>query len=160
MELLRWVGFPPRKRATRGFAVRVCSFRVYRRQTIPYRMDGRVPHHSTGNRIPYGPDCNQMEWRRSSRLLASRFKSGFWRIFSGVRELQSLVRDRAPLQAQNVADIVLIHSPGRLRALFRPTHDGPLDVPRREFLNEGRDRRIMVAHGRNLAHAFPLHMVQ
>src|SRR5580693_3997298 len=32
MELLRWVGFPPRKHATRGFAVRVCSFRVYRRK--------------------------------------------------------------------------------------------------------------------------------
>jgi hypothetical protein len=37
MELLRWVGFPPRKRATRGFGVRVCSFRVYRRQTFPYQ---------------------------------------------------------------------------------------------------------------------------
>jgi hypothetical protein len=43
MELLRWVGFPPRKRATRGFGVRVCSFRVYRRQTFPYQIMEEFP---------------------------------------------------------------------------------------------------------------------
>ena len=97
---------------------------------------------------------------RSSRLLASRFNSGFRRIFSRVRELQSLVLYRAPLQAQNVADIVLIHSPGCLRALLRPTSDGSLDVSRREFLHEERDRGFMAVHGRDLAHTFPLHIVQ
>jgi hypothetical protein len=36
MELLRLAGFPPRKRATCGFAVRVRSFQVYRRQPLPW----------------------------------------------------------------------------------------------------------------------------
>ena len=41
MELLHCAGFPPRQRATRGFAIRVCSFRVYRRLGLSRWRGGR-----------------------------------------------------------------------------------------------------------------------
>lgn len=73
---------------------------------------------------------------------------------------QHAIVNRLPLQADGVADIVLMDVPRHFRALLRPIRQCALDIARGEFLYKIRHRMVGMVVWCDLANTILVHVVQ